>query len=75
MNNKKYTQVALSMLTCCMQKVSAEIIDSINKTPTWHDTMAGIVMGLGETIYKIENDKLVDDNDEESELVIDLSEE
>lgn len=67
-----YTQAALSMLTCCMQKISGEIISTVgNKaTPSYFDKMAGIVMGLGETIYKIENDKF-DNSGNDSEVLDD----
>lgn len=67
-----FTQAALSMLTCCLQKVSIEMIDaSGNKaTPSYFDKMAGIAMGLGETIYRMENNKY--DNDTESNNLDDV---
>ncbi len=72
--NKKsnsYTEAALSMLTCCMQKLTAEVISNTNKTQSWIDTMISNVMGLGETIYKIENNRFIE-NDEDT--VIDMIE-
>lgn len=72
--NKKpssYTEAALSMLTCCMQKLTAEIITNTNKTQSWIDAMTSNVMGLGETIYKIENNKFIEDNED---IVIDMIE-
>lgn len=72
--NKKsnsYTEAALSMLTCCMQKLTAEIIANTNKTQSWIDAMTSNVMGLGETIYKIENNKFIEDNED---IVIDMIE-
>lgn len=54
---KSRTEAATSMLQVIMQKVTYEIIDSIDKKPEWYDNMSGIAIGLANAINCIENDK------------------
>ena len=73
--DSNFTKAALSMLTCCMQKVSIEMVSAggSKATPSYFDKMAGIVMGLGETIYRIENNKIGDNDDQYSPNSEDLT--
>ena len=54
-NKSSYTDNALSMLSCIMQKVTYETISALNKKPDFYDSMSAIAISLASSINQIEN--------------------
>ena len=54
-DKSSYTDNALSMLSCIMQKVTYETVSAINKKPDFYDSMCAIAISLASSINQIEN--------------------